>query len=61
MVVDVAWTLRFVFGVAHEWMSSVFEVLFLFLFLLMSLLSDWDDMDVPVELIVDYAWADEDD
>ena len=33
-------------GVTHEWMSSVFEWLFLFWFLLMSLLSSWDDMGV---------------
>ena len=27
----------------------------------MSLLSSWDDTDVPVELLADYAWAAEDD
>ena len=41
----------------HEWMSSVFEILFLFWFLLISLLSSWDDMDVPVELLSDDSWA----
>ena len=38
-------------------MSSVFEVLFLFLFLVMSLLSSWDEIDVPVELFADDEWA----
>ena len=42
-------------------MSSVFEVLFLFWFVVMSLLSSWDKMDVPVELLADDAWASEDD
>ena len=27
----------------------------------MSLLSSWDDMDVPVELLVDDVWTAEDD
>ena len=27
----------------------------------MPLLSSWDDMDVPVKLLADYAWAAEDD
>ena len=48
-------------AVTNEWMSSVFEVLFLFWFLVMSLLSSWDEMDIPVELISDDAWAAEDD
>ena len=38
-------------------MSSVFEVLFLFLFIVLSLLSLWDDMDVGIELLADYVWA----
>ena len=42
-------------------MSSVFEVLFLFWFIVMYLLSSWDDMDIPVELLADDAWAAEDD
>ena len=42
-------------------MSSVFEVLFLFWFVVMSLLSSWDEMDVPVELLADDVWAAEDD
>ena len=62
VVVDVSWTLWFYLrGVAREWMSSVFEVLFLFWFLVMSLLSSWNDMDVPVELLTGDAWAAEDD
>ena len=42
-------------------MSSVFEVLFLFLFVVMSLLSSWDEMGVPVELLAYNVWAAEDD
>ena len=38
-------------------MSSVFEVLFLFWFVVMSLLSRLDDMDVGIKLLVDYEWA----
>ena len=48
-------------GVTHEWMSSVFDVLLLFLCVVMSLLSSWDGVDVPVKLLADDAWADEDD
>ena len=47
--------------VTHECMSSVFEMLLLFWFVVMSLLSSWDDMDVPVELLADDSWAAEDD
>ena len=42
-------------------MSSVFEVLFLFWLVKMSLLSNWDDMDVCVELLANDVWAAEDD
>ena len=42
-------------------MSSIFEVLFLFWFVVMSLLSRLDEMDVPVKLLADDAWAAEDD
>ena len=42
-------------------MSSVCEVLFLFWFVVMSLLSRWDDMDGGIELLADVVWADEDD
>ena len=41
-------------------MSSIFEVLFLFWFVLMYLLSSWDDMDVRIELLADDVWATED-
>ena len=62
VVVDVAWTLCFGFrGVTHEWMSSVFEVLLLFWFLVLSLLSSWDEIDVRVKLIADDVWEYEDD
>ena len=40
-------------GVTHEWMSSVFEVLFFFLFVVMSLLSILDEMDFCVKLLAD--------
>ena len=55
--VEVAWTLYFFCGVTHEWMSSVFEVLLFFLFVVMSLLSSWDEMDVRVELLADDVWS----
>ena len=42
-------------------MSSVFEVLFLFWFLLISLLSSWDDTDVHVKLLAADVWEAEDD
>ena len=42
-------------------MSSVCEVLFLFLFVVMSLLSHWDDMDGVIILLADDVWAAEDD
>ena len=42
-------------------MSSVFEVLLLFWFVFIYLLSSWYEMDVPVELFADDAWAAEDD
>ena len=41
----------------HEWISSVFEMLFLPWFVVMSLLSIWYDMDVRVELLADDVWA----
>ena len=33
----------------------------MFLFVVMSLLSSWDDMDVHVKLLADDVWAAEDD
>ena len=42
-------------------MSSVFEVLLLFWFVVMSLLSSWDEIDVRVELLAYDVWEDEDD
>ena len=39
----------------------MFEVLFLFLFVVMSLLSSRDDMDVRLELLADDIWEAEDD
>ena len=42
-------------------MSSVVEVLFLFLFAVISLLSSFDEMDVRVELLADDVWVAEDD
>ena len=41
-------------------MSSIFDALFLFRFVVLSLLSSWDDMDVCVELLAYYVWAAED-
>ena len=42
-------------------MSSIFEVLFLFLFVVMSLLSSWDNIYVRVKLLADDVWSAEDD
>ena len=42
-------------------MSSICEVFFLFCFVVMPLLSCWDDMDDGIELIADDVWAAEDD
>ena len=38
-------------------MSYIFEGLFVFLLVVMSLLSSWDEMDVCVKLLVDDVWA----
>ena len=48
-------------GVTHEWISYVFEFFFLFWFVVIYLLSSWDEMDVPAKLIPDDTWAAEDD
>ena len=42
-------------------MSYVFEALFLFWFVVISLLSSLDEMDIRVELLADDVWAAEDD
>ena len=42
-------------------MSYVCEVLFLYWFIVMLLLSRWDDMDGGIELLADYVWSSEDD
>ena len=42
-------------------MSSVFEVLFLFWFVVIYLLSSWYAIDVRVKLLADDAWIAEDD
>ena len=56
--VDVAWTLKFCFcGVTHEWVSSVFEVFFLFWISVLSLLSRWYEMNACVKLLSDNVWA----
>ena len=49
------------YGVTHEWISSVFKVLFLFWFVVMSLLSNRDDMNICVESLADDVCAAEDD
>ena len=55
------YTVIFFRGVTHEWMSSDFEVLLLFLFVVMSLLWSWDEIDVCVKLLTDDVWEVEDD
>ena len=55
--VYVSWTLYFFFGVTHEWMSSAFEVFFLFWIAVLSSLSIWDEMKVCVKLLADDVWA----
>ena len=48
------WHKHFFFcGVTHDCMSSVFEMLFLFLLVVMSLLSILGDTDVRVKLLAD--------
>ena len=42
-------------------MSYVFEILILFWFAVMPLLSSWDEMGFGVKLLADDRWADEDD
>ena len=42
-------------------MSSVFEMLFLFWLLVVSLLSSWDEMDVNVKLLADDVFESDDD
>ena len=42
-------------------MSSVFEILFLFWFVVMYLLSSWDEMDLRFKLLADDVWSAEDD
>ena len=59
VVADVAWTMYFFHGVTHDWMSSVFDVLFLFLLVIICLLSNLDDIDVRVELLADDWWETE--
>ena len=48
-------------GVTHDWMLYVFEVLFLFLLVIMCLLSSLDNIDVRVEILADDAQEAEDD
>ena len=48
-------------GVTHEWMSSLFDVLFLFLIAVLSSLSSWDEMKVCVKLLAYDVWSAEDD
>ena len=45
----------------NEWMASVCKVLFLFWFVVMSLLSRWDYIDGGIGLLADGMWAAEDD
>ena len=62
VVADVEWTLHFFPVVLH--MSGCHLYLrccACFDFVVMSLLSSWDDMDVPVELLADDSWAAKDD
>ena len=62
VVADVVWTLWFCFhGVTHDWISSVFEVLFLFWLVIMFLLSSIGDIDVRFEWLADDVWESEDD
>ena len=47
-------------GVTHEWMSYVFEMLFLFLLVVMCLLSSLDNIYICVKLLADDVWEAED-
>ena len=42
-------------------MSSVSELLFLFWFVVILLLSSWDEVDVPLELLAQNVWTAEED
>ena len=60
--VDVDWTLIFYFwGVAQEYILSVFEMLIMFWMEVLSLCWSWWDIIVGVELVVYDVWAAEDD
>ena len=48
-------------GVTNEWMSSIFEVFFLFWFIVLSLLSSWEEIDVRLKLLANDVWEAEDD
>ena len=52
---------NFFCGVAHEWISSVFEVSLFFLISVLSSISRWDDMKFRVKLLADDVWAIEED
>ena len=41
----------FFLGVTNDWMSSVFEMLFLFLLVIISLLSSPDNIDARMDLL----------
>ena len=48
-------------GVTQDWMSYVFDMLFLFWLIVLCLLSSLDKIDVRLELLADDVWEAEDD
>ena len=54
-------TVIYLFCLTYEWLSSIFEVLFVFWLLVMYLISSWYETYVCVELLVDDVWEAEDD
>ena len=59
---DVAWTPIYCFwGVTQEWISSVFDMSYVFWIAVLSLCSSWYDIIVRVEVVVYDVWCAEDD
>ena len=59
--VEVAWTMEFCFCVVtHDWMSSLFDMLFLLWLVVMCLLSSLDEIVVRVELLANDVWEADD-
>ena len=50
------------FSWCYTWLDVIYILgVVLVWFVVMSLLSSWDEMDVSAELLADHVWSDEDD